>query len=610
MTVRFRRHQGVDQLLTIEQHLTAVQTVFSGAPATLTEDYNRDWADMAHTYNDGTEYHTRPYPDDFTPCHGPGVYTEGDPSYRCGGATPIEGRRRPQPAEDTTIPRLHDMPQEVEPVPETVMPVVRRSEDAATVVAATTDDRLMATLGGYAEHLGAERPATVEDCFDMITDLTGGVGPSGAIYLLTRQLQAARRTPEESVAEMARVEELNNGELADARLDAQRELAAFTSERWRHYLGEDRFINNNRDFRATIDVLAESRRWGIATWRNSEAADDRATQAASRVEEVVSERNEAAVQRDAAIAAEADARMRAAARGEALAETVTSLRGAVATLDGAEALLVAASERDDETDATNERLRQECVRAEEGRAVAERERGAYADRVRHVQQTLVATRQAVLASDSRRVRAETATATARQELSDARAERDAATARRDALEEVVLQLTQERDTAVTANSAVRSVRERLAEAIVDVERLTHHVNELYQTNLAQVEPFYAHQRGGPSNDCVLGGLEGARAYNAHGDGYLQQALAALGALVESRCLGEAAAIQARQAALAARQDSDIIDGMQFRRRMARARRVQLIQLQRATGRRLLRPPPIVDPVPTGDQARQDDETDS
>lgn len=59
----------------------------------------------------------------------------------------------------------------MEPVPEAVMPEVRRSAEAVAATTPTTDDRLLIVLGEYTDRLGGNRPTTVEDCFEIIGDL-------------------------------------------------------------------------------------------------------------------------------------------------------------------------------------------------------------------------------------------------------------------------------------------------------------------------------------------------------------------------------------------------------------------------------------------------------
>lgn len=125
--------------------------------------------------------------------------------------------------------------------------------------------------------------------------------------------------------------------------------------------------------------------------------------------------------------------------------------------------------------------------------------------------------------------------------------------------------------------AARGVRESLGEANADVERITTHMKELYKANLTQVERFYENQRGGARNNCVLEGREHARAYGVTGECYLQHALTALTGLIDSRSLLELAAFEARTETSTARIDSDMIEGMRFRRRMVPTRRTKLIE---------------------------------
>lgn len=132
--------------------------------------------------------------------------------------------------------------------------------------------------------------------------------------------------------------------------------------------------------------------------------------------------------------------MQAAARGERFTETVGFLRGAVTTLNNAEAPLETAVERINETKKTAAQLREIREQAVAERAEAERQREASAYCVHNVNKTLVATRQAATIADSRRIIVETASSNARQELEDSQTERNEETVRRDALEEVVAQL--------------------------------------------------------------------------------------------------------------------------------------------------------------------------
>lgn len=129
------------------------------------------------------------------------------------------------------------------------------------IVAEKTNILLLTNLGVYAERLGAENPPTIEDCFYMIGDLTRDEGPSNAANLLTRKLQAACRTVEDSVAQVVRVEVMNEQALSDARLDAKGYLGDYKAGCWHHHMGQDWEINNLQDLRGAIVLLAESFRW-------------------------------------------------------------------------------------------------------------------------------------------------------------------------------------------------------------------------------------------------------------------------------------------------------------------------------------------------------------
>lgn len=246
--------------------------------------------------------------------------------------------------------------------------------------------------------------------------------------------------------------------------------------------------------------------------------------------------------------------------------------------------------------------RDEDVRA---RTAIERKQTAYGNRVPQVNQALVTARQAATQADARRIRTETSTQTVRQELVQARTERDTATTRHDALEDADTQLTRERDAVVVESAGVQVVRECLQEANEYVERLTTSVNELYQANLAQVEPLYTQQRGAESNARFLEGLHDSRAHSQIGSVYLHHALNALSALTVSRCMGDAAAARAQAAASAIRAEIDAIDTMIFRRRIERRLRVRFIAQQRTAELHRILPPPIVTPVRKGSQTERE-----
>lgn len=80
---------------------------------------------------------------------------------------------------------------------------------------------MITVLGAYTYHVGGTLPTTIEYCSDNTTSLVKGEGPSTAVNLLTRQLQSARRHPNESVAEDVRVENLNEAVLTTTRQEAQ-----------------------------------------------------------------------------------------------------------------------------------------------------------------------------------------------------------------------------------------------------------------------------------------------------------------------------------------------------------------------------------------------------
>lgn len=58
------------------------------------------------------------------------MYTKGDLAYRNSGRVGVEAYSRPQQAEDTTIVRLYTTPEEVKPVTDAAMSVIRRSDYA------------------------------------------------------------------------------------------------------------------------------------------------------------------------------------------------------------------------------------------------------------------------------------------------------------------------------------------------------------------------------------------------------------------------------------------------------------------------------------------------
>lgn len=182
--------------------------------------------------------------------------------------------------------------------------------------------------------------------------------------------------------------------------------------------------------------------------------------------------------RDAAITAEEDVSVQAVERGQELANTVAYLRGAVTTFDAAEKFLDTAVERTNTTEATVAELAAEHDKAMWGRTMAELERTTHGNRAQQANLAIVTARYTATLSDTRRIGADTATQTVRQNLAQARAERETAMTRRDELEEEVAELTRERDMAVEESAGVQAIRDCLEEAHEDVERLTTNVNEL------------------------------------------------------------------------------------------------------------------------------------
>lgn len=166
----------------------------------------------------------------------------------------------------------------------------------------------MNVLGAYIDQVDGVRPQTTDDCFAVIDSLTQDEGPSTAVNLLRSQLQTAQRDINDAVAEVANVERANDDSLVEARWVARQEISQHLVDRWLHHLGKDREINSVQELRNDIDLLYESRRCGLSVWAEREKENQRATEAATRVDEVTAERDTATTARDATVAAEADMR--------------------------------------------------------------------------------------------------------------------------------------------------------------------------------------------------------------------------------------------------------------------------------------------------------------